>query len=132
MSQCHAQLEKEDSKGIHTEASHAKTKLIETAKNILAESRKIIQHATPLVNHCKDKVLSKQLSSLLGRIETLSQQLKIVAAVKASNPADRDKGSQLIQCTTNLVIALKACLKSCVSASLRSSHEGIQFRKLIK
>ena len=130
MSHYHSELEKVSLASLREGQSLLKSQLIGTAQSILSETQKIINHAKPLAHQCTDKILSKQLASILTRIETLSQQLKIVAAVKASSPTDRDKGAQLINGAHNLVQSLKSCLKNCESACLRIPNGSLKFRKI--
>ncbi|KAI8911368.1 Vinculin/alpha-catenin [Powellomyces hirtus] len=109
---------------------------ISAAQRITSESVNVCKSANLLVDVCKDKRLKAQLSTTVNRIETLGQQLKIVAAVKASAPTDRDQDAILVQCANNLMGAVKACVSDCESASLRVTpevldHIGVKFRRQI-
>ena len=71
-------------------------------------------------------------------MNTLSQQLKIVAAVKASSPLDEDTDQQLLQCARNLMEAVKRCLADSESASLKLltttatvATAAVKFRRLM-
>ena len=112
---CHSELEKADK----TNQSQLKSQLIAGAQAIVIESKRIREAAEVIALKCTDKLLSKQLQSTLAKVDTLAHQLKIIAAVKAASPNDRDKGQQLIQCAQNLVSTLKLTLKNVSSASLK-------------
>ncbi|KAJ3017517.1 hypothetical protein HKX48_003513 [Thoreauomyces humboldtii] len=73
-----------------------KRDFISSAQQITAESTNVCAAAGLLVKVSKDKRLKSQLESQVSRIETLGLQLKIVAAVKASAPTDRDQDAQLV------------------------------------
>ncbi|KAJ3043432.1 hypothetical protein HDV00_005130 [Rhizophlyctis rosea] len=123
----------------HTSLRHSATpankkSFISTAQQITSESLTFTKTVRQLASVCTDKRLRKTLLLHLERIESLGQQLKIVAAVKAANPGDRDQDAQLVGCATNLMKATKACLRDCESASLRV-EEGkggnVRFRRQI-
>ncbi|KAJ3075077.1 hypothetical protein HDU98_009256 [Podochytrium sp. JEL0797] len=97
----------------------AKKGFILCAKSIHAESLKIVQNARPIADACVDLRLQKQLQGSLQWIENLAQQLKIVAAVKCSAPADTDKDQQLIACARNIMVAVKNCIRDSEAGSLR-------------
>ncbi|KAJ3028231.1 UNVERIFIED_CONTAM: hypothetical protein HDU68_002159 [Siphonaria sp. JEL0065] len=109
----HKQLTKEYSN------AEAKKGFITAAKNIYTESLKIVIAARPIADRCLDPQLQKQLNGSLQWIENLSQQLKIVAAVKTSAPADTDKDQQLIACARNIMTAVKNCIRDSEGGSLR-------------
>ncbi|KAJ3285688.1 hypothetical protein HK104_009373 [Borealophlyctis nickersoniae] len=112
----------------------AKKAFIAAAQAITQESTTIATSARILVDACTDRRLKAQLQTTLERITSLGQQLKIVAAVKASAPMDRDRDAQLVSCATNLMMAVKACLRDCESASLRVRTgfvSEIRFRKQV-
>jgi hypothetical protein len=115
ISSYHSELEKADK----SNQSQLKSQLIAGAQAIVVESKRIRIVAEAIAVECTDKMLSKQLESTLIKVDTLAHQLKIVAAVKAASPNDRDKGQQLIQCAQNLVKTLKVTLKNASSASLK-------------
>lgn len=113
-----------------------KKAFISAAQQITAQATGVAKSAHPLVKECTDKRLKAQLLGALDKIQTLGQQLKIVAAVKASAPTDRDQDAQLVACATNLMNAVKGCLRDCESASLRISPSvleriGVRFRRQI-
>ncbi|KAJ3027768.1 UNVERIFIED_CONTAM: hypothetical protein HDU68_003163 [Siphonaria sp. JEL0065] len=109
----HKQLTKEYSN------AEAKKGFIISAKNIYTESLKIVAAARPIADRCLDPQLQKQLNGSLQWIENLSQQLKIVAAVKTSAPADTDKDQQLIACARNIMTGVKNCIRDSEAGSLR-------------
>ncbi|KAJ3158520.1 hypothetical protein HDU86_002745 [Geranomyces michiganensis] len=113
-----------------------KKAFIESAKQITAESVRVCRSSKALVGVCKDKRLTRQLLATVDRIETLALQLKIVAAVKASTPEDRDQDALLVQCANNIMGAVKAALLDSESASLRVTPEaleaiGVRFRRQV-
>lgn len=55
-------------------------------------------------------ILCKELSATVCKIETVATQLRIIVAVKAADPGDKDKGMQVVKCCANLVDGLIACL----------------------
>ncbi|KAI9206152.1 Vinculin family-domain-containing protein [Polychytrium aggregatum] len=110
--------------------AQAKKEFIETGRAILAAANELCRHAVGLAGHCTDRRLRNQLQSTTDRIQSLSSQLKIVTAVKASAPGDADRDDQLIGCATNLMASVLACLRECESASLRSQGAGMKFRKI--
>lgn len=92
--------------------------------------------AREIANACTDKRLKYQLLATLDRIDTLAQQLKILAAVKAASPKDTDKDFQLILCATNLMLSIKSCLKDCDTITTtrllktrRDSNNGASTKK---
>jgi vinculin len=101
----------------------AKKGFINAAKDILLQTNAFAEPARKLAEKCSDKRLRKQLGLTLEKISTLAQQLKIVAAVKASSPRDTDPDQQLIACAQNLMVAVKTALKECESAALRYNAE---------
>jgi vinculin len=127
----------------HNELSHsyrnapAKKSFIQTAQAIMIDTNKFIKAIQPIIDECTDKRLKAQIQSTLNRILTLAQQLKIIAAVKASAPNDSDKGVQLITSSQNLVASIKKALRDCVSCSIRArkgsnvAESGITFRKIV-
>ncbi|KAI8593742.1 Vinculin/alpha-catenin [Geranomyces variabilis] len=113
-----------------------KKAFIASAQQITAESVAVCKSSKALVGVCKDKRLTKQLLATIDRIETLGLQLKIVAAVKASTPEDRDQDALLVQCANNMMSSVKAALLDSESASLRVTPEaleaiGVRFRRQV-
>lgn len=94
--------------------------LIENSKGIQDDMKLFLKECQRIKDACTDKVLAKQLSQAMESIETLSQQLKIVAAVKAAHPKDPDSEKQLILCSTNLMNAVKRALAASEAASIRA------------
>ncbi|KAK5670752.1 hypothetical protein QVD99_002523 [Batrachochytrium dendrobatidis] len=117
----------------------AKRLFIQSAQAILVDANTLLKVAQPLAESCTDRRLRIQLNGTLTHMTTLAQQLKIVAAVKASSPLDSDRDVQLISCAQNLMKSVKTGLRECVSCSLRvkKGAEGsvsggiIKFRRVI-
>ncbi len=117
--------------------AESKKAFIQNAQSIMLDSASFVKAVQPLIDDCTDKRLVAHLVATLGRITTLSQQLKILAAVKASSPLDTDKAVQLITASQNLVNSFKQALRECVSCSVRAKKgsrfnlRGINFRKVV-
>ncbi|KAL2918922.1 hypothetical protein HK105_201756 [Polyrhizophydium stewartii] len=117
----------------------AKRSFIQAAQAIMVDANTLLKAAQPLVEACTDRRLRMQLQGTLTYITTLAQQLKIVAAVKASSPLDADKDVQLVSCAQNLMKTVKMGLRDCVACSLRvrkgseaAAVAGIvKFRKVV-
>ena len=79
-------------------SSHPQTKkaFIAAAGQIGVEAANVAKAAGVVVGVCPDKRLRATLLGTLDRVQTLGQQLRIVAAVKASAPGDRDQDRLLI------------------------------------
>ena len=97
----------------------AKKSFVQTPQQILASAEGFVKAAQPLLTACTDKRLCDQLQVGLMHINSLSRQLKIVVAVKASSPFDRDSDVQMLTCVRNLSKSLKMALRDAVSCSLR-------------
>jgi hypothetical protein len=110
---------------------------IQTAQSVMKETSLYVKSIQPLIDECTDQRLKAQLLITVNRIATLGQQLKIIAAVKASNPRDKDKGSQLITATQNLVTSIKNGLRESIACSIRSlkgscgKKSAIHFKKVV-
>lgn len=102
-----------------------KAGFITASLGILGEVNALQALSKDLVEKCTDMRLRKQLSDTMDQITTTAQQLKIVAAVKASSPKDTDKDQQLITCAQNLVKVVKACMRECESSSLRQGSVSV-------
>ena len=113
----------------------AKKEFIQTAQSIVAETNLLVKSIQPLILDCADKRLTKQMQESIERMQTLAQTLKIIVAVKASSPGDKDKGVQLVMNAQNLVQAVKTGLRNAISCSLRlnpnSDLKLVRFRKVI-
>jgi hypothetical protein len=90
--------------------SQCKNRFIAAATSILQEAKRILEMARPWVEKLGNAILRKELLSTLTSMETISHQLKIIVAVKASSPGDKDKAFQVVQCCQNLVSVLHVCL----------------------
>lgn len=113
-------------------SSTNKKRFIEVAKQISVSSQSFVNSIKPLSEVCTDRRLKNQLEQATERLTTLQQQMKILAAVKASSPSDRDKDAQLVACATNLINTTKTLLRDAESASLRvpaNSEYSFKFRK---
>ena len=89
----------------------------------LAECKEFSTESMNVYTACTDQILKKQLLLAIETISTLSTQLKIVAAVKASeqtSTTDSDSEKQLVLCCQNLMNAIKVTIKASESASLRT------------
>ncbi len=75
-----------------------------------------------VARHCSDRRLQKELLLQLETIPTVSQQLNVVAAVKASS-GRRDAEKQVEVCTNNLIKCIQRALKCAESCSLRWMSE---------
>ena len=113
----------------------AKKEFIQTAQDIVAETNALVKAVQPLLNGCADKRLTKQMQESTERMLTLAQTLKIIVAVKASSPGDKDKGVQLVMNAQNLVQSVKGALRNAISCSLKLKPDADQklgrFRKVI-
>ncbi|KAJ3210866.1 hypothetical protein HDU67_004936 [Dinochytrium kinnereticum] len=112
LSHHHHQLRKDAS-------PEAKRAFITAAQQIMSEASAIVLASRPIADACSDKRLKTALLLTLDRIDTLAQQLKIIAAVKTSAPGDTDRDLQLVGCAQNLMVAVKACLNHAEAGSLR-------------
>ncbi|KAI8818931.1 Vinculin/alpha-catenin [Fimicolochytrium jonesii] len=113
-----------------------KKEFIAAAGQIGVEAANVAKAAGVVVGVCPDKRLRATLLGTLDRVQTLGQQLRIVAAVKASAPGDRDQDRLLIACSNNLMNAVKLSLQDCESASLRVPPHvleqiGVRFRRQV-
>ncbi|KAJ3094993.1 hypothetical protein HDU97_007360 [Phlyctochytrium planicorne] len=100
-------------------SAESKRAFITAAQQIMSEASAIVLASRPIADLCTDKRLKSTLLLDLDRIDTLAQQLKIIAAVKTSAPGDTDRDLQLIGCAQNLMLAVKSCLNHAESGSLR-------------
>ena len=113
----------------------AKKEFIQTAQDIVAETIALVKAVQPLMLGCADKRLTKQIQESTEKMITLAQTLKIIVAVKASSPGDKDKGVQLVMNAQNLVQAVKGALRNAISCSLKLKPDAdqklVRFRKVI-
>eukprot|EP00128_Syssomonas_multiformis_P002215 Colp12_sorted_trinity150504_noHs@19250 len=98
----------------------SKREFIAKAKDIADGSLSVIKIAEVTASNCTDKRLKLALQQALERIPTLSRQLKIISAVKAANPSDKDTDAQLIVCAQNLMEAIKVVVQATEAASIKS------------
>ncbi|KAL7753369.1 hypothetical protein RI367_001144 [Sorochytrium milnesiophthora] len=117
----------------------SKITIINATKEIVVLTKSLCDYAVDIANRCTDLSLRKNLLRSTERLPTLSQQLKILVAVKASAARDVDQERQLIVCVQNLMAAVKDVLNGCESASIRINFAAavatgraiIKFRKLL-
>jgi len=75
----------------------SKKDLINAAKLIAQEVKAIEEEARKLAESCTDKRLKADLIATAQKINTMGQQLKILATVKAANPSDNDNDQLVIR-----------------------------------
>lgn len=112
--------------------------LIQTAKDIQEDVKLFTAEANRIADACSDKILTANVLKGVENMTMVSQQLKIVAAVKAAEPKDPDSEKQLILCSQNLMNAVKRTLTSCEVASIRAFRQAAnvvlavaKFRKVL-
>jgi vinculin len=108
----------------------AKKGFIMAARDIVTHSNELVTPAKVVADGCTDNRMVRNLTGTLDRLSTLAQQLKIVAAVKASSPGDRDQDAQLIHCGQNLMQAIKGCMRECDAVSIKQHSVAIKFVKI--
>ncbi|ORX82343.1 Vinculin/alpha-catenin [Anaeromyces robustus] len=118
----------------------AKKEMIQKALEITQVTQSILKDCRELAELCTDKRLKMQLLNTVDRLNTLSQQLRVVTAVKASNPNDLDTDNQLFSCAFNLTETMKRLLRDSEAASVRCNFKTsgtaalaiIKFKKNLK
>jgi len=118
----------------------AKKEMIQKALEITQVTNSILKDCRELAELCTDKRLKMQLLNTVDRLNTLSQQLRVVTAVKASNPRDLDTDNQLFSCASNLTETMKRLLRDSEAASVRCNFKTsgtaalaiIKFKKNLK
>jgi len=118
----------------------AKKEMIQKALEITQVTNSILKDCKELAEVCTDKRLKMQLLNTVDRLYTLSQQLRVVTAVKASNPKDLDSDNQLFSCASNITESMKRLLRDSEAASVRCNFKTsgtaalaiIKFKKNIK
>ena len=103
------------------EVSEAKKDLVELVKQIHQEIKDLHTEAQRIADNCSDRSLKLNLQRAMESLPTLSTQLKILGAVKATASKDRDSERQLIICTRNLAQSVKNTLNCAESCSLRAT-----------
>jgi len=101
----------------------AKKEMIQKALEITQVTNSILKDCKELAELCTDKRLKNQLLNTVDRLNTLSQQLRVVTAVKASNPKDLDTDNQLFSCASNLTETMKRLLRDSEAASVRCNFK---------
>ncbi|ORX60207.1 Vinculin/alpha-catenin [Piromyces finnis] len=112
----------------------AKKEMIQKALEITQVTNSLLKDCKELAELCTDKRLKMQLLNTVERLNTLSQQLRVVTAVKASNPRDLDTDNQLFSCATNLTETMKRLLRDSEAASVRCNFKttGLAALSIIK
>jgi vinculin len=123
---------------IRENSSETKKKLLQLCSEIQEDSKFIAGEAKKIADACKDKSLKLQVLQSLESIPTLSTQLKIIAAVKATEGSKRESEKTLVLCCQNLMKSIETALKSSEVASIRVLRSGgdgsntvLKFRKLV-
>ncbi|KXS16352.1 Vinculin/alpha-catenin [Gonapodya prolifera JEL478] len=96
-----------------------KKELITLSQRIAKESAALIAEVAPVSTRCPDARLKQDLDKACERVATLGSQMRVTAAVKASNPSDNDADGMVIGCARNLVAAAAEVLRRSEAASLR-------------
>lgn len=110
---------------------------IQAAQGIMCDTERLRTLIEPFIEDCTDKRLVAQLRTTALRMTTISQQLKIIAAVKASSSNDGDKDVQLVTTCQNLMSTIKQALRDSVVCSLRGRDgslvhlNAVNFRKVV-
>ncbi|KAL6601132.1 Vinculin/alpha-catenin [Neocallimastix californiae] len=118
----------------------AKKEMIQKALEITQVTNSLLKDCRELAESCTDKRLKMQLLNTVDRLNTLAQQLRVVTAVKASNPKDLDTDNQLFSCASNLTETMKRLLRDSEAASVRCNFKTsgtaalavIKFKKNLK
>jgi hypothetical protein len=100
------------------QTAESKRAFLQLIQKIQKEAGNIVKSCKTILDTCYEPKIKIQMSKGLERIETLSQQLKIIAAVKTAAPLDKDKDQQLITCAKNIVKSLKQSIQDSQLASL--------------
>lgn len=90
--------------------AETKAKLLESAIQIYKLSTMLDKKVVQLLKDCKDQRLVSDCKKSMEKMSTLSTQLKILAAVKATNPRDNDTHLQMNVCAKNLMGNVKDLL----------------------
>ncbi|KAJ3355790.1 hypothetical protein GGF32_001806 [Allomyces javanicus] len=98
----------------------AKLTLLGSTREVVQLCQMLDTHVRQIVDQCTDKRLRTALARSADLIPTLAQQLKILASVKASSPAnDLDAERGLVVCAQNLMTAVRDVLRHAEAAALR-------------
>ncbi|KNE68247.1 hypothetical protein AMAG_12921 [Allomyces macrogynus ATCC 38327] len=98
----------------------AKLTLLGSTREVVQLCQLLDTHIRQIVDQCTDKRLRTALARSADLIPTLAQQLKILASVKASSPAnDLDAERGLVVCAQNLMTAVRDVLRHAEAAALR-------------
>lgn len=98
----------------------AQKDLVELVKHVHQSIKELHSEAQRVAESCSDKVLKLNIQRAMESLPTLSTQLKILGAVKATAHKDRDSERQLIICAKNLATAAKNTLNCAESCSIRT------------
>lgn len=121
------------------EGPNDRKEMLDKSREILEDGKAFSADCKKIADSCQDMILKNQLLKSLEIIQTMTMQLKIVAAVKAAEPRDRDSEKQLILISQNLVNAYKQAIRAAESASIRAQRASssgvagpvVKFRKVM-
>ena len=103
----------------------SKKQLISSAQDISRLLVTLTTHVSALIQRTPDKRLKKQLQDSVHRLVLLAQQIKILSAVKAGSPHDKDSEEQLASVARNIVSEVEGkVLRSCEAAELAARSKG--------
>ncbi|KAI9168609.1 hypothetical protein H9P43_007982 [Blastocladiella emersonii ATCC 22665] len=99
----------------------AKLSLVSSTRDVVKLADTLQRLVQALANACTDRRLRLDLLAAANRVPTLSQQLKILASVRASAGAnvEGDSERQIVTCAQNLLVAVKDVLGKSEAASIR-------------
>jgi hypothetical protein len=97
----------------------SKTEMIHTAKAIAANGRVVVQFANLICDQCTDERTKANLQYCAEMIPTFSTQLRILASVKASTPADSSADVMLVKNAENLMQAVIKTVKAAEAACIK-------------
>ncbi|KAL5479938.1 hypothetical protein EMCRGX_G023541 [Ephydatia muelleri] len=104
---------------------HSKKDFINTARMIAKESEDVVKMARKVADACTDKRMKRAILQLVDKLPTISTQLKIIAAVKATRQggddaaADREATEMLTDNAQNLMQAVSEVLFATEAATIR-------------
>eukprot|EP01134_Creolimax_fragrantissima_P001248 CFRG1248T1 len=110
---------------------NCKRELITLATSISKDARAMAKTAREFAENCADQRLKSALLNRVAVMETIGAQLKIIAAVKASNPEDVDADNQLNICAQNLMGHVQECVGQCHSASIKPVNPNHPLMKTV-
>jgi hypothetical protein len=100
----------------------SKVQILASAREIISLINELLKSIHTLSDICNDKRLRTAMMQSAEFLPTLAQQLKIMAAVRATAPGnDIDSQRQLESVVSNFIKAIKDVLRRAEAASLRTS-----------